>query len=141
MKKKPSAEPGQLLFRRTLLWLTVFTLLNLLLSGSVVSLVGAIVILVMVWGIRRGDYPLTKALGIVLYVLGAVNLSVLALVIGSGTAARISSLIWLGLYSLSLIAIGTILRSHQLQDFLRTTAPPKEKEKKIHFFHGGWRDL
>lgn len=141
MKKPSSTPPGQLLFRCTLLCLSLLTLLNLLLSGSVVSLVGAIVILIVVWGIRRGDYPLTPALGILLYVYAVVNLAVLALVFGSGASAHLSSLIWLGIYSLSLIAMGTILRSPLVQGFLQAAAPPEEKKKRLHLFHGGWRDL
>ncbi len=141
MKKSSPAAPGQPLFRYTLLCLSGLTLLNLLLSGSVVSFIGAVVILIMVWGIRRGDYPLTRALGILLYVYAVVNLAVVALVLGSGASTHISSLIWLGIYSLSLIAMGTILRRSSVQGFLQTAAPPEEKEKKIHFFHGGWRDL
>lgn len=141
MKKSSPTAPGQPLFRYTLLCLGGLTLLNLLFSGSVVSFIGALVILIMVWGIHRGDYPLTRALGILLYVYAAVNLAVMALVLGSGASARISSLIWLGLYSLSLIAMGTILRSSAVQGFLQNATPPEEKKRKIHFFHGGWRDL
>ena len=141
MKKSSPTAPGQPLFRFTLLCLGGLTLLNLLFSGSVVSFIGALVILIMVWGIHRGDYPLTRALGILLYVYAVVNLAVMALVLGSGASARISSLIWLGLYSLSLIAMGTILRSSAVQGFLQNATPPEKKKRKIHFFHGGWRDL
>ncbi len=124
------------------LWaLALLALLNLLLSASLVALVCGLVLWVMIWGIRRGDYPLARGLGIFLYLYGAVNLAVLAAVCFSDTAARISSMLWLGGYSLSLLVLGRLLRGRKIRDYLRTAKPPEEPKKRIHFFHGGWRDL
>lgn len=140
--KKPSAlAPEQRLLRRILLALTLLTLLNLLLTGSIAGLIGGILILVMVWGIRRGDYPLTRGLSIFLFLYAALNFAVLVLTLVSGVQARVSALIWLGLYSAALVVLGLLLRNKALQSYLKTAPQPEEKEKKIHFFHGGWRDL
>lgn len=140
--KKPSAlAPEQRLLRRILLALTLLTLLNLLLTGSIAGLIGGILILVMVWGIRRGDYPLTRGLSIFLFLYAALNFAVLVLTLVSGVQARVSALIWLGLYSAALVVLGLLLRNKALQSYLKTASQPEEKEKKIHFFHGGWRDL
>ena len=142
MKKK--TEPLAPVLKRLyglLLVLTVLTVLNLVLTASIVGLIGAVVLLVMVWGIRRGDYPLTKGLSIFLFIYGAVNLIVLLGTLLTGAQARTSALIWLGIYSVGLIVIGALLRSKGLQQDLKTAPQPQEKEKRIHFFHGGWRDL
>ena len=128
---------GKKLLRILLLSLTVLTLLNLLFTASLVGLICCIVILVMVWGIRRGDYPLTKALSVFLYLYAAVNFVVLAVTLLSGAAA----LIWLGLYSAGLLLLGGLLQTEAVRDYLKTAKPPEEKKKRIHFFHGGWRDL
>lgn len=124
-----------------LLSLTILTLLNLLLTASLVGLIGGIVILIMVWGIRRGDYPLARALAVFLFLYAGINLVVLALTLMAGTAARISALVWLFGYSAVLIVLGILLCSKQVRAYLKTAQPPEEKQKKIHFFHGGWRDL
>lgn len=133
-------QDGKKLLRLALIALTILTLLNLLLTASIVGLLCSIVILVMVWGIRRGDYPLTKALSVFLFLYSAVNFVVLAITLLFG-AARPSALIWLGLYSAGLLLLGSMFLSEPVQTYLKTAQPPKEKEKKIHFFHGGWRDL
>ena len=135
------APAGKKLLRGALWALTALTLLNLLLTASVSALIGGIVILVMVWGISRGDYPLTKALAVFLFLYAALNAAVLLLTVISGAAARISALVWLGVYSVALAALGILLRSRAVRSYLKTAKPPEEKEKKIHFFHGGWRDL
>lgn len=132
---------GKKLLRIFLLALTVLTLLNLLFTASLVGLICCIVILVMVWGIRRGDYPLTKALSVFLYLYAAVNFVVLAVTLLSDTPARTSALIWLGLYSAGLMLLGGLLQTETVRDYLKTARPPEEKKKRIHFFHGGWRDL
>ena len=132
---------GKKLLRIFLLALTVLTLLNLLFTASLVGLICCIVILVMVWGIRRGDYPLTKALSVFLYLYAAVNFVVLAVTLLSDTPARTSALIWLGLYSAGLMLLGGLLQTETIRDYLKTARPPEEKKKRIHFFHGGWRDL
>ena len=124
-----------------LLSLTVLTLLNLLLTASLVGLIGGIVILIMVWGIRRGDYPLARALAVFLFLYAGINLVVLALTLMAGAAARISALVWLFGYSAVLIVLGILLCSKPVRAYLKTAQPPEEKQKKIHFFHGGWRDL
>ena len=126
---------------RLLLTLTILTLLNLLLTASIVGLIAGVIILVMVWGIRRGDYPLATALAVFVCLYGIINLVVLGVVIFSGTEAPVSSLIWLGLYSVSLIALGIFLRARSLREYLKTAKPPEEKIKRFHFFRGGWRDL
>jgi NhaP-type Na+/H+ and K+/H+ antiporter len=132
---------GEKRMKRSLGLLTILTICNLLLTASVVSLVGGIVILVMAWGIRKGDYPLTKALAVVLFVVGGGNLAVLVFLTAAGSSAKPSALAWLGIYSLCLIVLGVLLRSRPVQEYLKTAPQPEEKEKKIHFFHGGWRDL
>jgi hypothetical protein len=132
---------GEKRLKGSLMLLTILTICNLLLTASVVSLVGGIVILVMVWGIRKGDYPLTKALAVVLFLVGSGNLAVMVFLGAAGSGARISALVWLGIYSLCLIVLGILLRSRPVQDYLKIAPQPEEKEKKIHFFHGGWRDL
>lgn len=137
----PPMPPEKRLFRGVLWAISLLTLLNLLLTASLVGLIGGILILVMVWGIRRGDYPLSRALGIFLFLYAGVNLVVLCTVVFSGAAAHVSALIWLGLYSLSLILLGLLLRGKTVQTYLKTAQPPKGKEQKIHFFRGGWRDL
>lgn len=138
--KNPSA-PEQRLLRRILLALTLLTLLNLVFTGSIAGLIGGILILVMVWGIRRGDYPLTRALSVFLFLYAVLNFVVLLSTLISGAPARLSALIWLGLYSAALVVLGLLLQNKNLQHYLKTAPQPEKKEKKIHFFHGGWRDL
>ena len=142
MKKK--TEPLAPVLKKLyglLLALTVLTVLNLVLTASIVGLIGAVILLVMVWGIRRGDYPLTRGLSIFLFIYAGINIVVLLVTLLSGAQARTSALIWLGVYSVGLIVIGVLLRNQNLQRDLKTAPQPQEKEKKIHFFHGGWRDL
>ena len=142
MKKK--AEPVAPVLKQLyglLLALTVLTVLNLVLTASMVGFLGAIILLVMVWGIRRGDYPLTKGLSIFLFVYAGINIVVLLVTLLSAAQARTSALIWLSVYSVGLIVIGVLLRSRDLQRDLKTAPQPQEKEKRIRFFHGGWRDL
>lgn len=142
MKKK--TEPLAPALKRLyglLLALTVLAALNLVLTASMVGLMGAAILLVMVWGIRRGDYPLTKGLSVFLFVYAGINIVVLLVTLLSGAQARTSALIWLGIYSAGLMVIGVLLRNRDLQRELKTAPQPREKEKKIHFFHGGWRDL
>ena len=124
-----------------LLTLAILALLNLLMTASIVGLVGTLLILVMVWGIRRGDYPLATALAVFLFLYAIINLVVLGVVIFSGTQAPISSLLWLSLYSVCLLVLGALLRTKSLREYLKTAKPPAEKPKRFHFFHGGWRDL
>ncbi len=137
----PKKSPEQKLFQGLMVFLTVLSLCNLLLTASMVGLVGTILILVMVWGIRRGDYPLTRGLAIFLFLYGGSNLVVCLITLLSGAQARISALIWLAIYSLLLILIGVLLLGKKLQAYLKTAPQPEEKEHKINFFHGGWRDL
>lgn len=137
----PKKSPEQKLFQGLMVFLTVLSLCNLLLTASMVGLVGTILILVMVWGIRRGDYPLTRGLAIFLFLYGVSNLVVCLITLLSGAQARISALIWLAIYSLLLILIGVLLLGKKLQAYLKTAPQPEEKEHKINFFHGGWRDL
>lgn len=139
--KRPSAAPEQTFLRRILLALTLVTLVNLLFTGSIAGLIGGILILVMVWGIRRGDYPLTRGLSVFLLLYAALNFVVLLLTLLSGVQARVSALIWLALYSAALVVLALLLRNQSLQAYLKTAPQPEQKEKKIHFFHGGWRDL
>lgn len=143
MKKrtKAPASPEEKLFRSILLALTLLTLFNLLFTASIAGLLGGILILVMVWGIQNGDYPLTKGLSIFLFVYAGVNFMVFFITLISGAQARTSALVWLFIYSALLVVLGILLRSKKLQNYLKTAPQPEEKEKKIHFFHGGWRDL
>lgn len=140
-RNKNEKSPEQKLFRGAMISLTVLSLCNLLLTASIVGLVGTILILVMVWGIRKGDYPLTKGLAVFLFLYGGSNLLVCLITILSGAKARSSALVWLAVYSLLLIGIGVLLLGKKLQAYLKTAPQPEEKEHKINFFHGGWRDL
>jgi hypothetical protein len=126
------------------LWvLIVLAALNLLLTLSLSALVGGILILVMVLGIRRGDYPLAKGLRIFLYLYSAVNLLVLGASLFTDVEAQPSALIWLGLYTLGLLLSAGRLSTKRVREYLITAPQPekKEKKRKIQFFHGGWRDL
>jgi hypothetical protein len=124
------------------LWaLIVLAAGNLLLTLSLSALVGGILILVMVLGIRRGDYPLAKALRVFLYLYSAVNLLVLGAALVAGAGTRPSALIWLGLYTVGLLVAAGLLGTSRVRDYLKIAPQPEKKEKKIHFFHGGWRDL
>lgn len=61
MSKNAAPVPReQKQLNRLLLTLTILTLLNLLLTASIVGLIAGVIILVMVWGIRQGDYPLQR---------------------------------------------------------------------------------
>lgn len=124
-----------------LLSLAVLTIVNLLLTASLSGLLGSILILVMVWGIHRGDYPLTKGLSIFLFIYATLNLLILGILLIFRAEIRASSGVWLAVYSLALLLLGVLLRGRQLQGYLKTAPQPKEKKKKITFFRGGWRDL
>jgi hypothetical protein len=124
------------------LWaLIVLAAVNLLLTLSLSALVGGILIVVMVLGIRRGDYPLAKALRVFLYLYSAVNLLVLGAALIAGAGTRPSALIWLGLYTACLLVAAGLLGTNKVREYLKVAPQPEKKEKKIHFFHGGWRDL
>ena len=139
--KKAPLSPEHRRFLGLLLALTVLTLFNLLFTASMAGLLGGILILVMVCGIKKGDYPLTKGLSIFLFVYAAINLVVFFITVISGAEARTSALVWLFVYSVLLVVFGILLRNKKLQEYLKTAPQPEEKEKKISFFHGGWRDL
>jgi len=140
-KEKAPLHPEERKLNRILLILTVLTVLNIFLTASIVGLLVGIVILIMIGGIRKGSWFLTNSLSLLLLGYAGINFVVLILAVGLGGSARISSLIWLGIYSGLLILFGVLLRSKALQEYLKTAAPPEEKEKKITFFKGGWRDL
>ena len=137
----PQQTKGRQLLRGLLVTLTVLTLLNLLFTASLAGLIGGIVSLIMVWGIRKGDYGLRKALIVFLLLYAAVNLVVLILSALFSSTARVLSLIWLGVYSLCLVVCALLLRRPEIRAWLEVAPQPTEKEKRIHFFHGGWRDL
>mgnify|MGYP004629864941 FL=1 len=137
----PQQARGRQLLRGLFVALTVLTLLNLLFTASLAGLIGGIVILIMVWGIRKGDYGLRKALIVFLLLYATVNLVVLILSALFSSTARVLSLIWLGAYSLCLVVCALLLRRPEIRAWLEVAPQPTEKEKKIHFFHGGWRDL
>ena len=137
----PQQAKGRQLLRGLLVTLTVLTLLHLLFTASLAGLIGGIVILIMVWGIRKGDYGLRKALIVFLLLYATVNLVVLILSALFSSTARVLSLIWLGVYSLCLVVCALLLRRPEIRAWLEVAPQPTEKEKKIHFFHGGWRDL
>ena len=137
----PLQAKGRQLLRSLLATLTALTLLNLLFTASLAGLIGGIVTLIMVRGIRKGDYGLRKALVVFLLLYAAVNLTVLLLSALFSTTARVLSLVWLGVYSLCLVVCALLLRRPEVRAWLEVAPQPTEKEKKIHFFHGGWRDL
>lgn len=138
---KPSYDTGRIQLRHTLLLLTILTLLHLIFSASIAGCIGSLLILVMVWGVKRGDYPLIRGLRIFLLLYAALNIMVLAAALISGAETRLTALLWLGLYSAALILIGALLHRKSILDYLKKAPPPEAREKKIHFFHGGWRDL
>ena len=91
----PQQAKGRQLLRGLFVALTVLTLLNLLFTASLAGLIGGIVILIMVWGIRKGDYGLRKALIVFLLLYAAVNLVVLILsALFSSTARVLSCLLY-----------------------------------------------
>ena len=137
----PQQAKGRQLLRGILIALTGLTILNLLFTASLAGLIGGIVILIMVRGIRKGDYGLRKALIVFLLLYATVNLVVLILSALFSSTARVLSLIWLGAYSLCLVVCALLLRRPEIRAWLEVAPQPTEKEKKIHFFHGGWRDL
>ena len=137
----PQQLTGRRMLRSILIVLTVITLLNLLLTASLAGLIGGIILLIMVWGIRKGDYGLRKALVVFLFIYAAVNLIVLLLSALFSSTARVLSMVWLGIYSLGLLACALLLHRPEIRAWLEVAPQPTEKEKKIHFFHGGWRDL
>lgn len=141
MKKTPSAPAMLRRLHIILLILTLLTLIHLFLTASVIGLIGSILILVMVWGIRKGDYPLTRGLAVFLFLYGGSNLIVLLLALFFGAQVRLSAGIWMSIYSLGIILLGILLRDKAMQAYLKTAPTPQEKEKKITFFRGGWRDL
>ncbi len=140
-KEKAPLHPEERKLNRILLILTVLTVLNIFLTASIVGLLVGIVILIMIGGIRKGSWFLTNSLSLLLLGYAGINFVVLILAVGLGGSARISSLLWLGIYSLLLIPPGVLLRSKSLQEYLKTAPQPEGKEKKITFFKGGWRDL
>ena len=137
----PMQAAGRRLLRKLLIALAVLTVLHLLLTASLASLIGGIVILVMVWGIHTGDYGLRKALVVFLVLYGVTNLIVLGISAFFSSSARALSLLWLGLYSLGLLLCAYLLCRPSIHAWLEVAPQPQAKEKKIHFFHGGWRDL
>ncbi len=137
----PRQLTGRRMLRGVLIALTVLTLLNLLFTSSLAGLIGGIVILIMVWGIRKGDYGLRKALVVFLLLYAAVNLVVLILSALFSATAQVLSMVWLGIYSLGLLACALLLCRPEIRVWLEVAPQPTEKEKKIRFFHGGWRDL
>ena len=120
---------------------SLLTVLNLLLTASIISVICGLLILVMSWGVYRGDHPLSKGLGWFLTLYGGVNLIVLCVIVFYGTQARRSALVWMGCYSVAVLVLGCLLRSKHFQENLKSTPPPQNKTSRFHFFHGGWRDL
>lgn len=141
MKKSPPISAQMRQLQIILLILTLLTIFHLFMTGSMVGLIGAILILIMVWGIRKGDYPLTRGLSVFLFLYGGSNLLVLFLALIFGGTVSVSAGLWLAIYSIAIITLGIGLRSRPLQTYLKSAPQPQEKEKKITFFRGGWRDL
>ena len=132
---------GKRIFQGCLGLSAALTAVNMLISFSLVGFLSGLLILVMAFGVFRGDYPLTGALGAVLVLCGILNIGVMAVVVFGGGSVRISAGIWLICYSLAVIALGLLLRSAPVREYLRTARPPEKKERRFHFFRGGWRDL
>ena len=137
----PLQSAGRRLLRSIFIALTILTVLHLLLTASLASLVGGGIVLIMVWGIRKGDYGLRKALVVFLLIYAVTNLIVLCLSAVFSSSAHALSLLWLGLYSLGLLVCAYLLCRPSVRAWLEVAPQPKEKARKIHFFHGGWRDL
>ena len=132
---------GKQLFLVALGLSAALTAVNMLISFSLVGFLSGLLILVMAFGVFRGDYPLTGALGVVLMLCGAVNIGVMAVVVFGGGTVRISAGVWLICYSIAMFALGLLLRSAPVREYLRTAKPPEKKERRLPFFRGGWRDL
>lgn len=139
-EKKKDIQPGARLFRGLMVFITAAAALNLIFTVSWASLAEAVVLLFLVWGLRKGACGLRGALSIALLLSGGAGLAVLAIAAPAGTA-NVLSLVWLGAYSIGLVAAGILLWNKALRAYLKIAQPPEEKQRKIHFFHGGWRDL
>ena len=137
----PLQQTGRRRLRRILLTLTLLCLLNLLFTASIASLIGGITTLVMVWGIRKGDYGLRKGLAVFLSLYAVLNTLVLVLSALFSGSARPLALVWLGAYTLGLMLCAIGLCRPEIRSWAEVAPQPTETEKKIHFFHGGWRDL
>ena len=130
----PLQQTGRRRLRRILLTLTLLCLLNLLFTASIASLIGGIITLVMVWGIRKG-------LAVFLSLYAVLNTLVLVLSALFSGSARPLALVWLGAYTLGLMLCAIGRCRPEIRSWAEVAPQPTEKEKKIHFFHGGWRDL
>ena len=141
MEPYNTVPAGQRSFH-ALLWIAAgLTVIHLVLTASPAALLAAILILIMIWGILRGDDPLTRALSIVLILYGTVNLIVLGVILLSRTETQVSAFIWTGCYSMSIIALGALMRSKKIRAYWSKAKPPSKTKSRFHFFHGGWRDL
>ncbi len=128
----PQQTKGRQLLRGLLVTLQSSpTLLNLLFTASLAGLIGGIVILIMVWGIRKGDYGLRKALIVFLLLYAAVNLVVLILSALFSSTARVLSLIWLGVYSLCLVVCALLLRRPEIRAWLEVAPQPTERKRRF----------
>lgn len=137
-------EQGKKLFRATLIGLTCLSLINLLFTASIVSLIGSLLILAVLFALKKGEYELRGALSVILFLHVGVNgFGLITAVIAFITDAEISpiSALWLLLHTVALLLFALLLRSEPLKAYLKEAPRPEKKEKKITFFHGGWRDL
>ena len=140
-KEKKPRHPEQKYLSLVLALLTAAVCANLLFTASLVGFLAAVVILVMIWGIRRGDWPLTRGLSWVLFLYAGINVVVLLLTVSFSFGLNLSAVIWLGIYSGLLILFGCLLRKKSLLAYLKNAPQPEQKQNKITFFKGGWRDL
>lgn len=135
-----SQQAGRKKLRIAMIVLIVAAAVNLLLSASLAGLVGGILVMAFSVGLLRGDGPFRGIFVALLILYGSVNLVVLIVVSAAGNG-NLLSLIWLGIYSVILIAAGIFLRRKDIRDYCDMARPKPDSEKKIHFFRGGWRDL
>lgn len=137
-------EKGKRIFRRILLGLTCLSLVNLLFTASIVSLIGSVLILCMVIALKKGEYELRGPLSVILFLHAGVNvigLITAAVAFLTETQVSLISALWLLIHTAALIMFSLLLRRESLKTYLENAPRPEKKEKKITFFHGGWRDL
>ena len=137
-------ETGKKRYRGVLIGLICLSLLNLLFTASIVSLIGSVLILCMVLALKKGEYELRNALSVILVLhagINAIGLIVAAVALLTDSPVSLISTLWLLFHTGALISSALLLRSEPLKTYLENKPRPEKKEKKITFFHGGWRDL
>lgn len=132
------------MYRGIMIGLSCLSLINLLFTASIISLIGSVLILILVLAIKKGEYELRGPLSVLLFLHAGVNvIGLVTAAIALITDAQISLIaaLWLLVHTAALLVFAFLLRSEALKAYLAEAPRPEKKEKKITFFHGGWRDL